>query len=137
MFPVDIDGAPKVVLAGREWPVPKLAHAQNKIVVPAIAKLFPKLSGTLLGGGVDLNAVLAVLDEEAYQLLGRIVYAALTRGTPGLGQGEFDQMPVTLIELIAAFPIIVEATGFFAPAGTEGREPPGEPSPSTISTGTS
>ena len=35
--------APVITLAGRAWLVPKLAPRQNRIVVPALVELIPKI----------------------------------------------------------------------------------------------
>ena len=32
-----------IVLAGRAWPIPRLAPKQNRIVVPALLELIPKI----------------------------------------------------------------------------------------------
>ena len=123
----DIEDAPKVSLGGKEWPVPLLAARQNKIIDPLILGLLPIFAEWQTNRAVAL----AKLTGEEYDKLQEICYQALRRAHPEFTRDQFLDMPVSLPELIAAFPIIAQQTGVFA------RVAPGEaPAAAPRQTGT-
>jgi hypothetical protein len=141
MFPVDLDGAPSITLGGREWKVPKLVHGQNKRIVPAAMRWMPTLLPLLAAAQAeDASALIAAADalsEESYETLGMMARVAISQAHPGIGAGEFDQMPVSAMELLAALPVIIEQTGMFRKRQPgDADPPPGEKSAATPSTGT-
>lgn len=91
-------GTPTMKLAGKEWPVPPLAIKQLRIIVPASTVI-----GELRKGqGVSKTQMDAILN---------VVHTALTRAHPGFPVDEFEEMDITLPELMEAVPTILEATG--------------------------
>ncbi len=112
----EIEDAPKVILGGKEWPVPLLAARQNRIIDPLILSLLPVFTEWQH----DRAGAVAKIRNESYDALQEITYQAITRATPTMTRGAFLDMPVTLPELIGAFPLIAQQTGVFA------RSTPGE-----------
>lgn len=107
---------PTVTLAGREWPLPKLAPRQNRIVVPALFELVPKIlkardEADAAGEKSSFTTLALYLDTGSYDALASLVFAALTRATPSLTRGEFDDMAIDTFELIAAVVPIARAAG--------------------------
>jgi len=106
---------PTVVLAGREWPIPVLAPRQNRIVVPALLELIPKIlraRDEASNAGESRIAQLArYLDTPAYDRLADVAFTALTRAAPELSRAEFDELPIGTLELIAAAPIVALQAG--------------------------
>lgn len=144
MFPVDIESAPKITLAGRQWPVPEMAIAQAKYALPAMMSVMPALSPLM--GAIDdgpdakvdptrLLGAMQGLTTEVYEAIATAVFWAVKRGTPGIGRGEFDEMPISLHELMAALPVVMKQVGFLKPAAP-GDAPAGE-APAGPLTGTS
>ena len=112
---------PTISLAGREWPLPKLAPRQNRIVVPALVTLVPKIlrardEANAAGDKTALAALPRYLDTESYDALANVVFAALTRATPSLTRDEFDDMAADTFELLAAVAPIARAAGLLKPA---------------------
>ena len=87
----------KITLGGAEYDIPVLATRQNRIVVPAIFSL----------AGAE--------PEARYETLLTITYAALTRAKPDLTQEQFDDLPMPMSDLLAAFPVIQEQAGMRKP----------------------
>lgn len=87
---------PRIRIAGRAWPIPRLAPRQNRIVLP----------GFLL---------LADAPAEHYGVLCDVVFAALTRAHPQLDRAAFDDWSIATWELLDALPVIAGQTGFLAP----------------------
>lgn len=121
LVPVGVEGAPVVKLAGLDFPIPVLAIKQNRIVVPGLMKLAPFLVkfGELAATAKTIAnpdgdpAWWHKIEIETHQLdlMSDIVYSACTRAKPGFGRGEFDNMPITLMELIEAIGVIGAQTG--------------------------
>lgn len=102
-------GTPTITLAGKKWPVPPLAIKQLRIIIPASTVI-----GELRKGqGVSPAQMGAILN---------VVHTALTRAHPGFPADEFDEMEISLPELMEAVPIILEATGMKRPP-KEGAAP--------------
>ena len=110
---------PTVAIAGRKWPVPQLSPKQNRIVVPALLELLPKIirarerSGDPGGGMAQLSQY---LDTAAYDRLADIAFHALTRAHPDLRREDFDDMPVDTAELFGALSVIALQAGLLKPA---------------------
>lgn len=127
MFPIDLEAAPKVLLAGREWAIPQLAILQASKVVPALMDLLPLIGK--IQSAIEVSAdgtvttkdeaamlrAMASITEETYATIVKAVFWSLKRGYPQLGQPEFDNMPVTLPELLNSLSVIMRQTGFIKP----------------------
>jgi hypothetical protein len=111
--------SPQVTLGGRSWPVPPLAVRQNRVIDPLILSLLPTFAA------LDAEQAALRLQAKEYDALLLIAYTALTRAHPQLTREAFDEMPITLPELIGAFETIARQTGLFVKReATEGT--PGE-----------
>jgi hypothetical protein len=110
--PVDIEGDPTVLLAGRLWRVPALTAKQNKIVDPLILSLLPIFSKWQS----DKSAALGGLGADQYNALLEIAFQAIRMACPELTREKFLDMRITLPELIAAFTVIAQQTGIFQKA---------------------
>ncbi|MGH6877640.1 MAG: hypothetical protein ACREHV_09725 [Rhizomicrobium sp.] len=113
---------PAIRLAERDWPIPRLAPRQNRIVVPALLELIPKIlrarDDAAEAGQTGSFAQLArYLDTAAYDRLAEIAFTALTRAHPDVARAEFDDMPIDTLELIAAVRIIALQAGLIRRAG--------------------
>ena len=95
---------PAIILAGRAWPVPKLAPRQNRIVVPALLRF---------GTGAEAH----------YDLLLDIAFAALTRGHPEIVRNEFENWPIATHELLDALPVVAKQTGLMRMAPNHRPQP--------------
>jgi hypothetical protein len=115
-YPVNTDGAPTVALGGQVWPVPMLAARQNRVIDPLILSLLPVFSEWQ----TDKAAALSMLNAKHYDALQEIAFQAILRAHPKFTREQFLDLPVTLPELIAAFPVIAQQTGVFE------RTDPGE-----------
>lgn len=110
---------PTIRLAGRDWPVPVLAPRQNRIVVPALLALIPKIAAAREEaarrneGGIA--ALARYLDTTAYDTLTEISHLALTRAHPDLSRTAFDDMAIDTLELLAAVHTIARAAGLVRP----------------------
>jgi len=128
--PIDTDRVPLVLLGGQPWPVPLLVARQNRIIDPLILSLLPVFKEWQS----DKATALSMLGTAQYEALQEIVFQAIRRARPELTRDQFLDMPVTLPELVAAFPIIAGQTGIFE------RAAPGEAvagtSPPSLPTGT-
>jgi len=92
--------APSVTLAGQVWPIPLLAVRQNRIVVPALRTLL----------ALDLTRI----SPEEVDLLADALYAGLTRGHPDLTRAEFDDMPITMLEMFRSIEVLAAQTGLYS-----------------------
>lgn len=100
---------PKITIGGREFEIPLLAARQNMIIDPIILRLMPIFA--LIS--TDNVAGLTKIDEEYYKDFQEVVYVAITRANPQFTRDMFLDMPVTLQEMIGAFPTIAKQTGIF------------------------
>jgi hypothetical protein len=112
---------PIITLGGRAFELPKLAPRQNRIVVPMLLELVPRIlrarEEAKAAGGQNSFATLArYLDTQSYDTLVTLVFAALTRATPSLTKESFDDMAIDTFELIAAVMPIARAAGLLAPS---------------------
>jgi hypothetical protein len=113
--------APSINIAGKQWPVPQLSPRQNRLVVPALLDVLPKIirareQATVQKDGGSLTQLAHYLDTTAYDKLTDIVFHALSRAHPDLKREDFDDMPVDTAELFAAMSVIAHQAGLFKPA---------------------
>lgn len=95
---------PRIAIDGVEWPVPKLAIAQNVVIVPLIPKIMPALPSK---EQPDIDR----LTQEILGDMTGMAFEALRRGHPDLTRAEFDQMPLGIAELVDAMNVIALQTG--------------------------
>jgi len=144
-FPIDIENAPKIVLAGMAFPIPKLGWKHNRVIEPLWSQISAKYStlahawakladearaaevqGTKVDLGEKVLANFPEIPEELVDKLATIVFVAITRGMPGFSRGEFDNMPFGSMELCSAIPTILAQTGFYVYTPAGGEPPKGE-----------
>jgi len=94
---IDLAAARSVRLAGRDFHVAPLSLRQ----ILAIADYVPKLSSI----GVEN------LSGERLSPLAEVLWHGLRRAHPGLTRDEFFDLPITIAELVAALPVVIEQAG--------------------------
>jgi hypothetical protein len=104
-----------ITLAGRHWPIPTLAPRQNRIVIPALLEVIPKIicARSEASDGTGFSQLARYLDTQTYDRLTEIVFMALTRAHPALTRAEFDDMSIDTAELLAALNPIARAAGLY------------------------
>lgn len=126
---LDMSGARTVRLGGHDWLVAPLSLRQ----IIAIADFVPKLAA--------INA--ESLSGERIVPLAEVLWHGLRRAHPRLTRDEFFDLPITIAELVAALPVVIEQAGgrridAAETAATGGGAPMGEAvaaSASIMSTG--
>jgi len=94
---IDLATARPVRLAGYDFHVAPLSLRQ----ILAIADYVPKLSGI----GIDN------LSGERLAPLAEVLWHGLRRAHPRLTHDEFFDLPITIAELVAALPVVIEQAG--------------------------
>lgn len=94
---IDLATARPVRLAGQDFHVAPLSLRQ----ILAIADYVPKLSGI----GMDN------LSGERLKPLAEVLWHGLRRAHPRLTHDEFFDLPITIAELVAALPVVIEQAG--------------------------
>ena len=112
---VDLAAARTVRLAGRDFHVAPLSLRQ----ILAIADYVPKLSGI---GAEDISG-------ERLSPLAEVLWHGLRRAHPRLTRDEFFDLPITVAELVAALPTVIEQAG-----GRKVDAAAGEPQATSAST---
>lgn len=114
------DEHPAIFLAGKAWSVPTLAPRQNRIIVPLLLRLIPRIVEARAAGVAAQQTGLAWLghfvDEQTYDQLATISHTALTRAEPEITRAAFDDMAITTLELIDAIFVIARQAGLLRPA---------------------
>jgi hypothetical protein len=94
---IDLTAARSVRLGGHEFYIAPLSLRQ----ILAIADYVPKLSGLTAEN----------LSGERLIPLAEVLWHGLRRAHPGLTRDEFFDLPVTIAELVAALPAVIEQAG--------------------------
>jgi hypothetical protein len=94
---IDLTAARTVRLGGHDFHVAPLSLRQ----ILAIADHVPKLSGI----GMDN------LSGERLAPLAEVLWHGLRRAHPRLTHDEFFDLPITIAELVAALPVVIEQAG--------------------------
>ncbi len=94
---IDLAAARTVRLAGRDFHVAPLSLRQ----ILSIADYVPKLSGI----GTD------TISGERLSPLAEVLWHGLRRAHPRLTRDEFFDLPITVAELVAALPTVIEQAG--------------------------
>jgi hypothetical protein len=94
---IDLAAARTVRLAGRDFHVAPLSLRQ----ILAIADHVPKLSGI---GSDDISGA-------RLEPLAEVLWHGLRRAHPRLTRDEFFDLPITVAELVAALPTVIEQAG--------------------------
>lgn len=104
---------PTITLGGTVWNVPKLAPKQNRVLIPMLLEIIPKIETARASVGDELAKMAALITTENYDKLCAISYTALTRAN-ALTRAEFDDLPIDTTELIVAIPLIASQAGLSA-----------------------
>jgi hypothetical protein len=118
--PVVVHDCPTISLGGQDWPVPVLALRQNRVLQP----LFNRVTGKIMEG-----CSLGELTEADIEALVQISYTALTRAHPDLSRTDFEEMPISLVQLVGAIPVVMQQSGLYKPPQAGAGEAQGEASP--------
>ncbi|HEY1615130.1 MAG TPA: hypothetical protein VGF97_15705 [Rhizomicrobium sp.] len=102
---------PTIALAGRDWPVPRLTPRQNRVIVPILLDLIPRVVQARAQDGGDLAQLARFLDAATYDQLVTVAHLALTRAHAALTRDEFEEMPVETLELVMALGTIAKQAG--------------------------
>jgi hypothetical protein len=94
---LDLSGVRNVHLGGRKWAVAPLSLRQ----ILAIADFVPKLSAITTES----------LSGERLAPLAEVLWHGLRRAHPRLTRDEFLDLPITIAELVAALPVVIEQAG--------------------------
>lgn len=114
-------GSEYVLIAGQQWPVPKLAVRQFRVIVPGIVRLLREL-GPMFAMTLDAKAGKISpadlvrqfhLSTEQIDLLGDIILCALQRAHSNMTHDQFQEMEITLQEMMGALPVIMRQAGLF------------------------
>lgn len=106
---IDLAAARTVRLAGRDFFIAPLSLRQ----ILGIADHVPKLSGI----GLDN------LSGERLMPLAEVLWHGLRRAHPGLTRDEFFDLHITIAELVAALPVVIEQAGGKRVDGAVGELP--------------
>ena len=133
-------GAPTIHLAGKDWPIPLLAPRQNRVVVPAVAKVTKRMRDIAeqklalleadekqqmieaVGSENELRSrlwkvtdfsfeIIQRLEPEFFDIIADALYWALTRAHPQMTRQVFDDMPIGMAEMVDAMGIVAQQTG--------------------------
>lgn len=113
LSPIELDAAPKITLAGKDYPIPLLVPRQNRIVIPKLLSLMKALTA---GDAVKIVDPTNLSTAE-YDDLIDIVWIAVTRATPTLTKEQFLDMPIGLMELISAMDTVALQSGAMKRSG--------------------
>ena len=130
---VDQAPIPTVEICGEHYPVPPITARQQRVIVPAIMKLTPHLRRFAQApkndkGEIEPDAVidlLASMDEQTYGLILDTVYWGIHKSTPNLTREQFEDLPMSPGELMAAFWVVI-AQVKLRPATAEVQRPAAE-----------
>jgi hypothetical protein len=104
-------------LAGERWPIPHLTLGKNRRLQP----LFAKAAAHILAPDTKM----ADLTGDDFDTLVEITYVALTQAHPTLTREEFEELPIGMVEMVAAIGTIMEQSKLYR-APKAGETAPGE-----------
>ena len=104
---IDLSTARVVQLAGRDFYVAPLSLRQ----ILAVADYVPKLSGITAEN----------MSGERLLPLAEVLWHGLRRAHPNLTRDEFFDLPISIGELVAALPVVIEQAGGRRVAADEGE----------------
>ena len=107
----------EIKLGGQTFDIPALAVKQNRVIDPIIIQLLP-----IFANWATDKTSISRIGQEQYDGLLTIAFTAITRAKPDFKRAEFEELPITLPELIFAFTTIAQQTGVFQ-RGVPGEAP--------------
>lgn len=120
---LDRAGTRAVRLGGHDWIVAPLSLRQ----ILAIADYVPKLSAISVDN----------LSSERLTPLAEVLWHGLRRAHPRLTRDEFFDLPITIAELVAALPVVIEQAGGKRVDAAAGEALAASPSTPSIGAGSS
>ena len=108
------DEIPKIKLGKREFPIPELPWRVTK-------KLMPKMSQC-----ASINP--GNITDEKMEAIGEAIWLVVSFGTPDLKRDEFENLTMSLQQMIEAIPIIIRQADLKT-VETKPGEAPVQPSP--------
>lgn len=108
MTTIDITKSKKITLGGKEFIIPELAFRQKRITTPLILELEPVFREKLA------NKRVTEITTEEYDKIAEVVFQGVQRGLPHLTKESFLDFTFSPIELIPAFLVVAEQSGFEA-----------------------
>jgi hypothetical protein len=110
-----LDGfTPTIEFGGKQWPIPKLAIKQLRLIRDKLVCLADKM--------VNKNATMGDLTADDTDALATILFVALTRAHPTLTREEFDEIGTDELELVTAFFVVLaQANGVSKRAAAAGE----------------
>lgn len=118
----ELRNAPTISIGGRTFHIPRLALAQNRVVVDNLTSILPvigkmeaiALSANPAGELTKAMATSFPIDMATFNKMCDAVYAAITRGYPDFTRDEFDNgLPVAVDEIVTALPIVMSQSFAF------------------------
>jgi hypothetical protein len=136
----ELNNAPSIKIGGREFHIPRLALAQNRVVIDKLSTILPiigrmeqvaqsenpstEIEKALRGGFFGIDA-------EAFANMCDAIYAAVTRGYPEFTREQFEnELAIGLDEVIIALPVVMAQSFAFKKKGASQADgAPGESIP--------
>ena len=106
---------PNIILAGRAWRIPRLTPRQNRVIVPILLELIPRIVKAREDGGGDLTRLARFMDTAIYDQLVTVAHLAVTRAQPAVTREEFEDLPIETLELVRAVATIAKQAGLVSP----------------------
>lgn len=97
-----------VTFADKQWAIPPLPLKCTKIIDPMLLSLFP-----LFQSWNDNIEKLPELDGEIYDKMLTVIFTAVSFDSPDLKREAFDELHITVPEMITACTLIGRQTGLF------------------------
>lgn len=107
-----------ITLGGQQYSIPKLTIKQNRYVEVLATRnysYFAKASSA--GGRINL---LELTDEQAADFT-KIVYHTLTRVQPSLTFEQFEELPISMKEIMIALPVCIAQSGLYTQRAASGE----------------
>ena len=113
---------PTITLAGVDYQIPKLAIKQNRHIEPLAIKHSEYFVGVIQNKGQV--RLLNLTPEQALDFT-TIIYWAITRAKPEMTLAQFEDLPISMREIMVALPVCLQQSGLYRVA-TEENPPTGE-----------
>jgi len=131
----ELKNAPAITIGGRVFHIPRLALAQNRVVVENMQAIMPVI-GRMEIVAASANPPAEIMrnfpiDAPTFAKMCDAVYAAITRGYPDFTRDQFDNgMSIGVDEIIMALPTVMsQSFAFKKKEASPGNGAAGEPMP--------
>jgi hypothetical protein len=134
------DGVPAVTLAGKRWPVPKLAVRQMRRVRAPLIEMNERVRAAVKSANSEderltaaSSVVLSLSEEEYESLFLSVVFWGLKRAHPDMTFDEFLDLEADEDDLTVAWYVVRNQSGLFVATPADGGTPEGEANGATQS----